>query len=75
MQIKTTKAIELAGSSRELAELLGVTQSAVSQWGEELPKARVWQLMTLRPSWCTQPELSPTPAQGEAQPTTEGQGA
>jgi predicted transcriptional regulator len=54
MQIKTTKAIELAGSAKELAALLGVTQSAVSQWGEDLPKARVWQLMTLRPTWFEQ---------------------
>ena len=57
MQIKTTKAIELAGSAKELAALLGVTQSAVSQWGEDLPKARVWQLMTLRPAWFEQEKL------------------
>lgn len=49
--MKTSKAIELAGSAKALAELLGVTVSAVSQWKENLPQARVWQLQTLRPHW------------------------
>jgi hypothetical protein len=44
-------AIRLAGSAAELAELFGLTQSAVSQWGEKLPQARVWQLMVLKPRW------------------------
>jgi DNA-binding transcriptional regulator YdaS (Cro superfamily) len=51
MQIQTNKAIDLAGSAKELADLLSITQSAVSQWGEYLPKARVWQLMAIRPAW------------------------
>jgi hypothetical protein len=45
------KAVQLAGSAKALAELLGVSQSAVSQWSEELPQQRVWQLMVLRPEW------------------------
>lgn len=34
----------------ELAELLGITQSAISQW-KEVPPARLWQLQILKPEW------------------------
>jgi hypothetical protein len=51
MAVKTKQAIELAGSPKALADLLGITPSAVSQWGEDLPQTRVWQLMVLRPAW------------------------
>lgn len=49
--MKTEDAIEHAGSAKALAELLGITPSAISQWGEEVPQPRVWQLMVLRPQW------------------------
>lgn len=49
--METRKAIELAGSACALARLLGVRGSAVSQWGERVPKQREWQLRLLRPSW------------------------
>lgn len=49
--MKTQTAIKQAGSCKALATLLNVTPGAVSQWGEELPKARIWQLKLLRPSW------------------------
>ena len=42
--------ITLAGSQRELAKLLGISQAAVSQW-KVIPVARVWQLKVLRPNW------------------------
>lgn len=42
--------IQLAGSQRELAELLGITQAAVAQW-KEVPEMRLWQLRVLRPEW------------------------
>lgn len=42
--------IQLAGSQRKLAELLGISQAAVSQW-KEVPMARLWQLQLLRPEW------------------------
>jgi DNA-binding transcriptional regulator YdaS (Cro superfamily) len=45
------KAIKLAGSASALAELLGITRAAVSQWGNDVPPARVWQLKALRPKW------------------------
>ena len=34
----------------ELADLLGISQSAIAQW-KEIPKARLWQLKLLRPKW------------------------
>ena len=34
----------------ELAELLGISQSAISQW-KEIPTARLWQLKLLKPEW------------------------
>ena len=49
--MKTERAIELAGGTTALAEVLGISQSAVSQWGEDMPEARMWQLRCLRPSW------------------------
>jgi len=42
--------IKLAGSQRELAKLLGISQPAVSAW-KEVPQARIWQLKLLRPEW------------------------
>lgn len=44
-------AIKLAGGHQALARLLGITTSAVSQWDEEVPPPRVWQLKVLRPQW------------------------
>ena len=49
--MKKQEAIERAGSPKALADLLGISQSAISQWGEEVPDARVWQLKALRPGW------------------------
>ena len=34
-----------------LARILGVSASAVSQYGEDLPDVRALQLYTLRPEW------------------------
>lgn len=34
-----------------LAEILGISPSAISQWGEDMPAARVWQLRVIRPEW------------------------
>jgi DNA-binding transcriptional regulator YdaS (Cro superfamily) len=44
-------AIQKAGSAMALAKLLGITRQAISQWGETLPPARVWQLKALKPEW------------------------
>jgi len=44
------KAIFYAGSQSELAKILGISQAAVAQW-KKVPKARIWQLQVLKPSW------------------------
>lgn len=45
------KAIELAGGLSALAQILGITPAAVSQWKLMVPESRVWQLKVLRPEW------------------------
>lgn len=47
----TQQAIRLAGGATALAELLDITPSAISQWDESVPEARVWQLKVLKPEW------------------------
>lgn len=49
--MKTVDAIKAAGSPKALAEILQITPSAISQWGEDVPESRVWQLRVLRPAW------------------------
>jgi len=49
--MNTQHAIDLAGSAKALADLFGITASAVSQWNDELPDGRVWQLRVIRPAW------------------------
>lgn len=51
--MKKSDAIMKAGSVKALAELLCITQAAISMWGDEVPNARVWQLKVLRPEWFT----------------------
>lgn len=53
--MKTSFAIEKAGTAAALASILGITPGAVSQWGEEVPDGRVWQLKVLRPEWFREP--------------------
>jgi hypothetical protein len=47
----TKKAIKLAGTAMALAQLLGITRQAISQWGDQVPPARVWQLKAMKPEW------------------------
>lgn len=56
--MKTETALNLAGSPTALAEILGISLSAVSQWGENIPQQRVWQLRVLRPEWFKKLEKS-----------------
>ena len=42
--------IKKAGSRKALAELLGISLAAISQW-TVVPKARLWQAKDLRPQW------------------------
>lgn len=56
--MKTADAIKHAGSPKALATLLEITPSAISQWGEEVPKPREWQLRVIRPEWFTTSEAA-----------------
>jgi len=51
--MKTSNAIELAGSVTALAEILDITHSAVSQWGDNIPRLREYELREKRPEWFT----------------------
>jgi DNA-binding Xre family transcriptional regulator len=45
-------AIKHAGSSKKLAELLGITKGAVTNWKEnKVPKMRIFQLKVIKPEW------------------------
>lgn len=35
------------GSVRKLADALGITEQAISQWGENVPELRVYQIREL----------------------------
>lgn len=62
--MKTETAIKQAGSVKALAELLGITPSAISQWSEQLPQPRVWQLKVIKPEWFA--DQAPSHAEGGA---------
>lgn len=49
--MKTKTAIDLAGGATALAVLLKITPGAISQWGDEPPEGRLWQLRCIRPGW------------------------
>jgi hypothetical protein len=49
--MKKTEAIKLAGSIKELSKMLGISQAAISMWGDDVPKMRVFQLRALKPEW------------------------
>lgn len=68
--MKTHDAIARAGSAKALAELLGITGGAISQWPELVPEGRVWQLRVLRPEWFVEQSAAETsaPGAGIAQP-------
>lgn len=73
--MKTAFAIEKAGSQALLAELLGITSSAITQWGDAIPQARVWQLRVMRPHWFHAIEGNqPAALDGQALGAITGQG-
>ncbi|MDR6538846.1 Cro/CI family transcriptional regulator [Variovorax soli] len=49
--MRTKTGIANAGSAAALAKILSITPGAISQWGEDMPDGRVWQLRVLRPEW------------------------
>jgi len=47
--IKTDDAIKEFGGQKKLADALGIKQSAVAQWGEDVPQLRAYQVAILKP--------------------------
>ncbi|HHQ4925307.1 TPA: Cro/CI family transcriptional regulator [Aeromonas veronii] len=45
--MKTEHAIEHFGSKAAIADALGIKKSAVSQWGDTIPKGRAYQIEVL----------------------------
>jgi hypothetical protein len=64
--METKKAIELAGGVSALATMLGITPGAVSQWGDDLPEGRTWQLRVLRPEWFKEPRAPKAKPEAES---------
>jgi hypothetical protein len=65
--MEKSTAIRLAGSQTKLAAILGINQSAVAQWGNDVPLMRIYQLKTLRPKWFKNLEKKSLPLLPEAQ--------
>jgi hypothetical protein len=49
--MRKSQAIKFAGSAASLARVLGVTPSAISQWGEDMPPLQVYRLKERKPRW------------------------
>jgi hypothetical protein len=50
-RMKTSEATRRAGGRNALARLLGITGAAISQWGEDMPPLRRYQLKEAKPGW------------------------
>lgn len=45
--MKTELAVDYFGTKAAIADALGIKRSAVSQWGETIPKGRAYQIEVL----------------------------
>ena len=45
--MKTKSAVEYFGTKVAIADALGIKKSAVSQWGQNVPKGRAYQIEVL----------------------------
>lgn len=64
--MKTETAIQLAGTSAELARVLGLSRAAISQWPDDVPPLRVYQLREMKPEWFAQ-----EPEKADSQSSTD----
>jgi DNA-binding transcriptional regulator YdaS (Cro superfamily) len=48
--MRTDDVVSLFGTAKALADFLEITESAVSQWGKEVPRLRQYELREKRPS-------------------------
>jgi DNA-binding XRE family transcriptional regulator len=55
--MQKSTAIKLAGSQTKLAALLGISQAAIAQWGNDVPLMRIYQLKSLKPKWFKKQDL------------------
>jgi DNA-binding XRE family transcriptional regulator len=55
--MEKSTAIRLAGSQTKLAALLGISQAAIAQWGNDVPLMRIYQLKSLKPKWFKKQDL------------------
>ena len=46
--MKTSDVVRVFGSQKAIARLLGITPAAISQWGEEVPDLRQFQIKQKR---------------------------
>jgi hypothetical protein len=65
--MEKSTAIRLAGSQTKLADILGIKQPAIAQWGNDVPLMRIYQLKTLRPKWFKNQEKKSLPPLTTAQ--------
>jgi DNA-binding transcriptional regulator YdaS (Cro superfamily) len=47
VSMKTELAVDYFGTKAAIADALGIKRSAVSQWGETIPKGRAYQIEVL----------------------------
>jgi len=67
--MKTEDAIKWAGGTVKLGAIFGVTHSAVSQWGDVVPRGRQYELRFKRPRWFARDgSLKPPPDPAKAVP-------
>ena len=73
--MKTDDAVRYAGSAAGLAELLGISPSAVSQWTDFPPWSRQLQLERLtKGALQEEPDCLPSAAPVDAHPEAQEQG-
>lgn len=59
--MKKADAINYFGSAAELAKKLNISEAAISQWGETIPKGRAYQIEVLTGGKLKADPITPTP--------------
>ncbi len=59
--MKKADAINYFGSAAELAKKLNISEAAISQWGETIPKGRAYQIEVLTGGKLKADPIKPTP--------------
>lgn len=58
--MKKADAINYFGSAAELAKKLNISEAAISQWGETIPKGRAYQIEVLTGGKLKADPITPT---------------